>query len=81
MGGELALPHCSAGEEGELLLTWDSAEHHFEFEFVPSRPPELFASNRETGVTWGADQKPGAPFPEEGLRLLEPFVVRPPRVV
>lgn len=70
IGPPLAVPKASTGPDGQVLLTWDEAEHHFELEIPPDEPAVFFYRNRRTGETWDADYSVGGPIPEEaGARL------------
>jgi hypothetical protein len=69
----VAIPNAGPGPNGEMILTWDQREHHFEIEVAPAEPPYLFYRNRESGETWGADLEPGEPVALEAIQHLLRF--------
>jgi hypothetical protein len=51
----LSAPDAAPGPNGELLYTWDKAEHHFELEVFPTGGAEFFYRNRTSGELWDAE--------------------------
>ena len=72
-GGRLAVPDACPGAVGQILYTWDRAEHHLEMEVFPEGPFELFYRNRLDGRLWSCDITPGAEVPAEACPYLELF--------
>lgn len=70
---QLMVPNAGAGPNGEILLSWDLEEHHFELELSPAEPPYYFYRNRVSGKTWGAEQAYHEPVPAAAVERLRTF--------
>ena len=70
----IGVPNAAPGNEGELLLVWDSERHHLEIEFGPAGLPTLFYADRITpSASWELDLAPGALLDAAVLRTLTLF--------
>lgn len=49
------VPSACTGPNGKLFYEWNRGVHHFEIEFIPDKPTELFYRNRETGELWNEE--------------------------
>jgi len=56
--GSLALPHATATEAGELVMTWDRGPHHFEIEILPDGRYDWFYLDRSSGERAGEEELP-----------------------
>lgn len=70
----LPVPDAAPGPNGELLYTWDKAEHHLELEFARDGSAEFFYRNRESGQLWGAEYTTGALLSQEVEEKLRIFI-------
>jgi hypothetical protein len=66
----LPVPDAAPGPEGQLLYTWNRAEHHLEAEIFPNGSIEMFYRNRITGDLWGHDSTAGDALSEEVITRL-----------
>ncbi|AGA28301.1 hypothetical protein [Singulisphaera acidiphila] len=72
-GSSLAIPDACPGSDGQLLYTWDQAEHHLELEMFPDRHVEFFYRNRRTGGLWEHEQDVTDGLPLDTIAKLRLF--------
>lgn len=66
-------PNVGVGPDGEVMLTWDSPEHHLELEIFPEGTGEFFYLNRKTDEAEEWEYTIGWAIPEEVIEKLKLF--------
>ena len=70
----LEVPDACPGSNGEILLTWDQGNDHFEVEIGPSTEVEFFYQNTKLGDSWDvAANDPRGQLEERVTGVLELF--------
>jgi hypothetical protein len=70
----IGVPNAAPGNDGQLLLVWDSGQHHLEIEFQSGATPSLFYADRTAaGSSWELDIRHDAPLSLVVLRTLALF--------
>jgi hypothetical protein len=70
----IGVPNAAPGNDGQLLLVWDSGQHHLEIEFESGATPSLFYADRTAaGSSWELDIRHDAPLSLVVLRTLALF--------
>ena len=70
---KLPVPAACTEPDGKLLYTWDRGDHHFEVEFIPGKPTELFYRNRSSGELWSDDLAIDANLPQAAIVKMRLF--------
>ena len=71
----LPVPDACPGPDGQLLYTWDRAEHHLELEVFPNGATEFFYRNRGSDELWEHVGTVDGPVPESATDKLSLFIV------
>lgn len=69
----LPVPDAAPGSEGQMLYTWDSAEHHLVLEIFPDEAAEMFYYNRRSEQMWEHDYRVGDLLPPNIIEQLSVF--------
>ena len=68
------VPNASVGGDGQMILSWNTIEHHLELEVFSDRPGEWFYLNRLNSENWEEDYQPGDTLSSRVISYLKYFV-------
>lgn len=71
----LPIPNACPSPDGEMLFTWDSDQHHFEYELNLDDTVEYYYKNRYTRLDWYAEGIINQLIPDEAIEKLSYFCI------
>lgn len=71
----LCVPDACPGSQGQMLLTWDRADHHLEIEIFPNGAIESFYRNRATAELWEEEYNAGVSITAGLSQKLDLFLI------